>query len=36
VLKEKKRKKKGSSEHSAYANPPLKALTQKPNGGGYA
>jgi hypothetical protein len=23
-------------EHSAAANPPPKALTQKPNGGGYA
>jgi hypothetical protein len=29
-------KKKGSREHSTAANPPPKAHTQKPNGGGYA
>jgi hypothetical protein len=33
---EKKKKKKVYAEHRTYANPPPKAHTQKPNGGGYA
>jgi hypothetical protein len=32
----KKKKKKTIAEHRTYANPPPKARTQKPNGGGYA
>jgi hypothetical protein len=32
----KKNKKHTFREHSAAANPPPKAHTQKPNGGGYA
>jgi hypothetical protein len=35
VLKN-KNKKKDDAEHRTYANPPPKAHTQKPNGGGYA
>ena len=31
-----KKIKKGITEHRTYANPPPKAPTQKPNGGGYA
>jgi hypothetical protein len=32
----KKNKKKVCAEHRTHANPPPKAHTQKPNGGGYA
>jgi hypothetical protein len=32
----KKNKKRACTEHRTYANPPPKAHTQKPNGGGYA
>jgi hypothetical protein len=35
-LTEKKEKENGIREHRTYANPPPKARTQKPNGGGYA
>jgi hypothetical protein len=35
MLTEKKEKKE-SVEHSTAANPPPKAHTRKPNGGGYA
>jgi hypothetical protein len=36
VLKKKKKKRNVFMEHRTYANPPPKAHTQKPNGGGYA
>jgi hypothetical protein len=36
VLKKKIKKEKTIAEHRTYANPPPKAHTQKPNGGGYA
>jgi hypothetical protein len=36
VEKNKKKIKKESVEHRTAANPPPKAHTQKPNGGGYA
>jgi hypothetical protein len=36
VLKKKIKKRKRIREHRTYANPPPKAHTQKPNGGGYA
>ena len=32
----KNKKRKGITEHRVHANPPPKAHTQKPNGGGYA
>jgi hypothetical protein len=35
-IEEKKEKRKHCIEHRTYANPPPKAHTQKPNGGGYA
>jgi hypothetical protein len=36
MLKKKNKKEKTLAEHRTYANPPPKAHTQKPNGGGYA
>jgi hypothetical protein len=32
----KKKKERYDAEHRTYANPPPKAHTQKPNGGGHA
>jgi hypothetical protein len=35
-VEKKNKKRKNFREHRTYANPPPKAPTQKPNGGGYA
>jgi hypothetical protein len=35
-VEEEKEKERYDAEHRTYANPPPKAHTQKPNGGGYA
>ena len=36
TTKKNKKIKKASRQHRVHANPPPKAHTQKPNGGGYA